>query len=250
MPFSAVIEQLIDVGRDPQGKARLLSGRLNVATCPNCGAQTALATPIAYHDSDKQLLIVYVPMELGLPQKEQERVIGSFTNAISNSLPPERRRAYLLTPKMALTQQGMIEVILEADGVTPEMLAAQREKMRLVETFLQTNPAQYPELVKQNDAAMDAEFFAIMMAAAESAIDNGRRDVAEQVLQLRDALIRLSSVGQQALAAAADQQAKGEQVAAQLDALGEDVTRDQLIDVIHRRTCHADGHLELFAIVT
>jgi hypothetical protein len=232
MPFSAVIEQLIDVSRDPSGKARLLSGRLNVLTCPNCGAQTALATPIAYHDGEKQLLIVYVPMELGLPQKEQERVIGSFTNAITNSLPPERRRAYLLTPKMALTQQGMIEVILEADGVTPAMLAAQREKMRLVETFLQTNPAQYPELVKQNDAAMDAEFFAIMMAAAESAVDNGRRDVAEQVLQLRDMLIRLSSVGQQALAAAAEQQAKGEQVAAELNALGEDVTRDELLDVV------------------
>ena len=232
MPFSAVIEQLIDVSRDPSGKVRLLSGRLNVVTCPNCGAQTALGTPIAYHDPDKQLLIVYVPMELGLPQKEQERLIGSFTNAITNSLPPERRRAYLLTPKMALTQQGLIEVILEADGVTPAMLAAQREKMRLVEIFLQSDPAQYPELVRQHDAALNTEFFAIMMAAAESAVENGRRDVADQVIKLRDQLIRLSTVGQQALAAAAEQQEKSTQVAMALDALGEDVTRDQLLNVL------------------
>ncbi|MHB8628009.1 MAG: CpXC domain-containing protein [Aggregatilineales bacterium] len=231
-PFSAVIEQLIDVSRDPQGKARLLSGRLNVVTCPHCGAQTALATPIAYHDLDKQLLMIYVPMELGLPKQEQERLIGNFTKAITNSLPPEKRKAYLFTPKMALTQQGMIETILQADGITPEMIAAQREKMRLMETFLQTDPAQYPELVKQRDAELDTEFFGLMLAAAENAAAGGRRDVAEAVLQVRDQLIQLSTVGQQALADGAAQQTVIDDVAQAFEALGERPKRAQVLDLV------------------
>ncbi len=239
-PFSAVIEQLIDVSRDPQGKARLLSGRLNVVTCPHCGAQTALATPIAYHDLDKQLLIIYVPMELGLPQQEQERLIGNFTKAITNSLPPEKRKAYLFTPKMALTQQGMIETILQADGVTPEMIAAQREKMRLIETFLQTDPAQYPELVKQHDAELDTEFFGLMLAAAENAAASGRRDVAEAVLQIRDQLIQLSTVGQQALADATAQQTAIDDVAQAFNALGERPKRAQVLDLVLRLAADAE----------
>src|SRR3954471_21040795 len=91
-PFSAVVEQIIDAGRDPQAKARLLAGRTNVVTCPNCGYQSMLTTPLIYHDPLKQLLIVYIPMELGLPKAEQDRLIGSLTNAVTNSLPAEQRK--------------------------------------------------------------------------------------------------------------------------------------------------------------
>src|SRR5512139_4048578 len=32
-PFGAILEQLLDVGRDPTAKERLLSGRVNLITC-------------------------------------------------------------------------------------------------------------------------------------------------------------------------------------------------------------------------
>src|SRR6185369_10525983 len=146
-PFSAILEQIIDVSRDPQAKARLLAGRTNVVTCPNCGYQTMVSTPLVYHDATKELLLIYVPMELNLPRQEQERLIGSMSNAIMSSLPQDQRKGYLLTPKMMLSLQGMIEIILEADGITKDVIEAQRAKMRLVETFLQTDPDTLPELV-------------------------------------------------------------------------------------------------------
>src|SRR5258706_11921020 len=139
-PFQAVLEQIIDVARDPSGKARLLSGQLNMVTCPHCGYQSMLATPLIYHDAAKQLLLVYVPMELGLPPQEQNRLIGSMTNAIMNSLPPDQRKGYLLNPKTMFTLQGMVETILEGDGITKEVIEAQRAKMRLVEQFMQADP--------------------------------------------------------------------------------------------------------------
>src|SRR5260221_2538639 len=140
-PFQAVLEQLVDGGRDPQTKARLLSGRLNLAPCTNCRHQSMLSTPLIYHDGTKDLLITFLPMELGLSQTDQQKAIGSLTNAVINSLPQEQRRGYLFTPKMALTYQGLIETILEADGITKEMIEEQRTKMQLAQTFLQAEPA-------------------------------------------------------------------------------------------------------------
>ncbi len=230
-PFSAVLEQIIDVGRDPQAKARLLAGRTNLATCPHCGYQSMLSTPLIYHDPAKQLLIVYVPMELGLPQQEQERVVGSLTNAVMNSLPADQRKGYLLTPKTALSMQGLMETILEADGITKDMIEAQRQKMRLVETFLQVDPEELPGLVKEHDDMIDEEFFAMLNSTAESAIASGRRDVAEQVLGLRERLLELSTKGQELLQTAATQEADIQEVADALNALGDKATHEDFANL-------------------
>lgn len=66
-PFTAQVEQIIDGGRDPNAKARFLSGAINAVRCPYCGYEFRLTTPILYHDASKELLLVNVPMELGLP---------------------------------------------------------------------------------------------------------------------------------------------------------------------------------------
>src|SRR5215213_8209372 len=108
-PFSAVVEQIIDAGRDPQAKARLLAGRTNLVTCPNCGYQSMLSTPLVYHDAAKQLLSIHIPMELNLPKAEQERLVGSLTTAITNSLSVEQRKGYLYPPTIALPFPGMVE---------------------------------------------------------------------------------------------------------------------------------------------
>jgi hypothetical protein len=187
---------------------------------------------LVYHDSTKELLLIYVPMELNLPRQEQERLIGSMTNAIISGLPQEQRKGYLLTPKMMLSLQGMIEVILEADGITKEVIEAQRAKMRLVETFLQTDPDALPEVVRQNDDKIDEEFFAIMAATAEGALANGRRDVAEQTLMLREQLLELSTVGQDLLRRANAQEAAIQDVANALNGLGEKASYDDLVKLV------------------
>lgn len=232
--FSAVLEQIIDAGRDSQAKARLLAGRTNLVTCPHCGYQTRLATPLVYHDPDKELLLVHLPMELGLPQREQDRLVGNLTNAIINSMPTDQRKGYLLMPKMALTLQGMIETILEADGITKEVIEARRGKLRLVETFLQTDPNQWEALAQQHDSELDQEFFAMLTASAETALSNGRQDVAEQVLVLRERLLELSTVGQQALQNAARQEATIKSVADALNALGENPTHADFVELTLR----------------
>ena len=74
--IAANVEQLFDVTHEPASKQRLLSGQSNHAHCPHCGYDGRLATPIVYHDNEKELLLTFFPPELGLPLNEQEKMIG------------------------------------------------------------------------------------------------------------------------------------------------------------------------------
>src|SRR5215212_468501 len=69
--IAANVEQLFDVTQDPQAKQRLLGGVSNMARCPHCGYQGRLATPIVYHDNDKELLLTFFPPELSMPLIER-----------------------------------------------------------------------------------------------------------------------------------------------------------------------------------
>src|SRR5512136_3498137 len=134
--ITANVEQLFDVSSDPGAKQRLLGGVSNVARCPYCGYEGRLATPIVYHDADKELLLTYFPPELGMPVNEQEKLVGPLITQVTNRLTPEKRKAYLLRPQSFLTYQSLIERILVADGITPEMIQAQKKRVSLVERLL------------------------------------------------------------------------------------------------------------------
>lgn len=228
MPVSATMEQLFDVAQDPGAKRRFLSGRFNIINCPNCRYQGQVATPLLYHDPDKELLLSFVPMELGLPQAEQERIIGRLMNDVINKLPQEKRKGYLLNPKPALTFQGMMDRVLEGEGVTREMVEAQKAKAQLVQQLLTATEEQLPALVKERDAELDYTFFQILTASAEGQAAEGNQGGAQRLLNLRNKLLELSSFGAQAR----QRQQMLEDTARELQALGDKLTRDKLLELV------------------
>jgi hypothetical protein len=72
--------------QEPQAKVRLLTGHLNTIRCPNCGAPNTVLTPLLYHDPEKELLIAFVPMELGLSKQDQEKTIGDMMRELTGQL--------------------------------------------------------------------------------------------------------------------------------------------------------------------
>jgi hypothetical protein len=249
-PFVAQLEQIVDGGQDPQAKLRLLSGRVNSAVCPNCHYEFRIGTPLVYHDAEKELLLVHVPMELGMPQAEQDRMIGSMTNAVMNSLPAEQRKAYLFMPRSMLTLQGMIETIMEADGITKDVIEARRQKMRMIEEFIQADPETWPEMIKARDAEIDQQFVEMLNSTADAAAMNGRQDIAATMLELRDQMMEHSTAGQQLLVEVEAQEAIITAVAERLNALGRDATRDDLLDLIAEMAAEDDAETKLSAVVT
>ena len=160
--ITANIEQLFDVTQDPGAKQRLLNGVSNVANCQFCGYHGRLATPIVYHDADKELLLTFFPPELSVPLDQQEKTLGPLIQKVMDRLPPEKRKAYLLKPQANLTYESMIETILGKDGITPEMIKEQQERMMLIERLLQaSSPDVRSEIIKQNEKLIDEQFFAL-----------------------------------------------------------------------------------------
>jgi hypothetical protein len=224
-PVQAAVEQLLDVGQEPGAKARLLSGNFNQLRCPVCGYQGSLSTPLVYHDPDKQLLLTYVPVDLGLPKQEQERLVGSLINQAITRLPAEMRKAYLLQPQTVLTMQGLIERVLEADGITREELDAQKARIRLFESLLRTPDEQVEEFVREHDAELDEEFFQLASVTLQTTRDdNARRAAAARF----ESALAASSYGKRLQAQEAELRAAAES----LQQKGERLTREDLLDMI------------------
>jgi hypothetical protein len=192
---------IIDMGQNPEAKTLFLSGQLNIAVCPQCGHAGMLSTPIVYHDPEQELLFTYLPPELGLPEPEQQRIIGDMTNRVMSVLPAEQRKGYLLRPRSFLRLDGMIEAILEADGITPEMLQAQRAKSTLLNRLLQASSDDVRQLIAQeNEDQIDYEFFQILTLNIELAQVNGQAETVQQLLGLRKQLLDWTSAGRQVAA--------------------------------------------------
>jgi hypothetical protein len=228
-PIAANIEQLFDVTQDPQAKQRLLGGVSNMARCPHCGYQGRLATPIVYHDNEKELLLTYFPPELSMPLNEQERLIGPMIKQVTDRLPPEKRKAYLLKPVPNLTYESMIQTILGKDGITPEMLKEQQERVQLVERLLQASSSDVrSEIIKQNLNLFDEQFFALFSRLAQSAAGSGQEPMARAMVDLQNQLLEETEFGRSL------RESVGELEAATkaLQDAGQGLTRDKLLDLI------------------
>src|SRR4030043_2092701 len=188
-PIMADIDQLFDVGQDPSSKQKILSGSFNLAACPTCGYKGMIATPLVYHDPNKELLLTYFPPELGLAINEQERIIGPLITKVTNSLPQERRKAYLLQPQSMFTIQTMLERILAADGITKEMIQAQQERMNLMQRLMNASDENIDEIVTKDDTLFDSDFYNLLNRLIEGSAASGDQESATRLGDLQKKLL-------------------------------------------------------------
>jgi hypothetical protein len=242
-PIMADIDQLFDVGADPDIKQKFLSGMFNIAQCPQCGYQGSLATPIVYHDPAKELLLTYFPPELAMPINEQERIIGPLITKVMNSLPQEKRKAYLLRPQTMLTLQSMVEKVLEADGITKEMLQAQQQRLGLIQRLMTaTSEEAVGEIIKQEDASMDADFFNLLGRLIQASLASGDQESAQRLNALQNSLLTSTTFGQKVQ----EQNKEIEAAVRSLQEAGEELTREKLLSLVIK----APNDLQLSVLVS
>lgn len=227
-PFNAILEQILDAQIDPTSKERLLSGRVNLITCPHCGYRGMVGTPLMYHDARKQLAVVYMPMELNIAQEQRERIIGDMTNALMRALPEDAPKGYLLRPKSALTLQGLIDQVLEADGITPEMLDRERQKIDLIKQLAEAEKEARDQLLADNADLLDIGLIELLTAAAQAATQAGDNRQSLRLLNIREHLLETTEAGQQIKA----QQEALVEASQELQALGQDLTRKKFVDLL------------------
>lgn len=227
-PVTADIDQLFDVDADPSAKQRLISGAFNLINCPHCGYQGQISTPLVYHDSEKELLLTFFPPELGLPVNEQERALGGMINQVVNRLPQEKRKAYLLRPQTTLTLQGLVERVLEGEGITREMIQAQQQRLNLIQRLLSASDDVREEIARQEDQQMDSEFFSLLNRLIETSLMGGDQEAARQLSELQKTLLSHTTFGRQVQ----EQSKEVEAAVASLQAIGQGLTREKLLDLV------------------
>lgn len=229
-PIVAEVQQLFDLSTDPTAKQRLLSRSTNVSHCQACGYEGLVSVPIVYHDPEKELLLTYFPPELGLPVNEQEKQIGPLINQVVNALPVEKRKGYLFRPQTMLTYQTLIDRILEADGITKEMIEAQQKRVNLIQKLIATQDAEErKKVITENEAIADGNLFAIFSTLIESAIMQGDEQSAQMLSALNKELLENTEVGRELLAQ--NQEAQNAIKALQ-DSSKTGLTRERLLEIL------------------
>jgi hypothetical protein len=224
----ADVQQVFDLFQDPAAKERLLSGQVNIAVCPSCGYQSAVGVPVVYHDPEKELFLTYFPSELGLPINEQERILGPMITQVVNKLPPEKKKGYLLRPQSMLTYDTLIEKILEADGITKEMIRDQEKKIALLRRLLTSPEDRIAEIIKQEESLIDQSFFALFSNVQNSAVQSRDEKVLAVLKPIQDALLNQTAYGREVKA-----RAESTQKAIQdIQDLGENLNRDTLLNLV------------------
>ncbi|WP_420642363.1 CpXC domain-containing protein [Candidatus Leptofilum sp.] len=195
-PYSAEVHQVVDSKRTPHLKQQLLSGQLNVAVCPQCGAGGQMATLMLFHDADHEMFMVHVPQELNLNQMQREQMIGQLTKQVMDEMPPEDRRAYMFQPQIMLNWQSFMEKVLETEGVTPEMIARQKKQSELLQTLITADKDVQDVLIQERADEIDETFFAMLQQFVDMAAQLQDNQQMVKITNLRARLMTETAVGQ------------------------------------------------------
>jgi Zn ribbon nucleic-acid-binding protein len=220
--FQAEIEQLLDVDQDPSATARLVNGQFNVAVCPACRTAAALEMPFMYHDAEKELALVYMPYQAGRNDIDRQKAIGSLTTTVMETLPAEKRKAYLLRPQVFLSRETLVKKVLEAEGITPEVIEQQKAKAELLHRLVEASSDDvFQTIAAENDAFMDDAFFQILLGNLEMARTLRQAERAKRLGEVFERLMDLSSEGKVI-----------RKRSAAVEALREQPTRERLVDLL------------------
>lgn len=194
-PYLAEVHQVIDTRQNPELKQQLLSGQLNLAICPNCGAGGQISTVLLFHDPEHELFMVHVPHELNLNQVQREEIIGQLSQQVMNNTSPEQRRAYMFQPQMILNMQTFMEKVLETEGITPEMIARQRKQAELLRTLATADKDVADLLIKERMDEIDETFFAMLQSTIDAASQTNDNKQLLPLVNLRARLMTETPAG-------------------------------------------------------
>ncbi|MCJ7716082.1 MAG: hypothetical protein MUO54_06140 [Anaerolineales bacterium] len=227
-PIIAEIQQVIDVGRNPQNKELILSGGLNLAQCQVCGFQGQLPLPIVYHDAEKELLFTFSPPDINKTMEEKEGVLAPLLKNVVDNLEPKDRKGYLFQPKAMLTINSLVKNILLEDGVTDEMIQSQQEKMKLLDSLFTQEGEKLTKTIQDNAELIDREFFALFAEIAQRILASQDEKAIEKIRSIQDLLMSETEIGKEILLETQEIQAASQS----LEALGKNLTRESLLELV------------------
>ncbi|MBS3751173.1 MAG: hypothetical protein KGY39_06675 [Anaerolineales bacterium] len=229
-PITVEVTQVIDVGKNPQLKQKLLSGSMNIIQCPHCGFQGQLPTPMVYHDPDKELLLTYNPPEAGLSMQERERKMAPLLKKVTQELPPEERKGYLFQPQTMMSMDSLVKRVLKEDGITEEDIEDQEKKVKLMQKLLSRTGKELEKLIQENEDMIDREFFMIFSQIAQRLVATQNEENVKKIQELQESLLDKTEIGRQIR----KESQELEKARNDLERIGQNLTRNTLLEMIEK----------------
>ena len=227
-PYVVPVFTIIDLGVNPELKGALLSGQVNMASCPNCGMGGPLSVPLLVHEPDHQFLGIFVPpAQNPQAQMQQQKAIGDLTQTLMRKLPTEARKGYMLQPKQYSDWQHFMEQIWGFEGVTPEMLRRQRNQGELLQRLVSlANDRKALEIaLERSRDLIDRDFFAMLDRFLVMTSNQGQQTGVNALMQLRAHLLETTDVGKEI-------KVQQDKVRAILSGFTANTTRDEVLDKV------------------
>jgi hypothetical protein len=221
--YQAPVRTVVDVGQEPRLREAVLTGTLNQTVCPNCQQGGVLEVPLVYHDPAAEFLAIYFPSQLQISEMERQRTIGELTQGLMNSLPPQQRKGYFLSPRQYMNRQNLMDAILGTMGISQEELDRQRKKLAFLErlTVMADDPKGLDMMIKGQDSMLDHEFFMLLSNRLSQAEMLGDEKTRGRLAMLRENLMPITTYGRRL----ARQQAA-------VESLSEVKTPEELLDKV------------------
>lgn len=195
--FQTPVQQVLDVRVDPDAASRVLSGSVNVAVCPNCGTGGALNIPFVYHDPEKEVALLYLPVDSGANMVERQKLAGRLTRQLMDAMPPEEKKGYLLQPETFISMDTLVKRVLELEGVSEEEMARSQSQREFVAELLQASQDQWPEMVAEREDLVDEGLLAFLEYVMQLSSVNGQQaGDAESLEALHEYLVQETAAGQ------------------------------------------------------
>jgi hypothetical protein len=139
--------------------------------------------------------------------------------------------------------QGLVEKVLEADGITKEMIQAQQDKLEFLQKLSSTaNEEARLEMLKENENLVDADLFNLLTRLLQTAAATGDQESMNQLEEIQSLLIVNTEIGRQI-------QQQTDEVQAAVESLqeaGQELTREKLVDLV----IEAPNEIRLSALVS
>ncbi len=142
--FSSTVYSAVNVTLEPALLYRLLSGNLNVATCPNCGRTVGSGQPFVYHDM-KRSLFAYVLPRADVSDEERDALLAHlrqvYTQAVQESERLGRQQAPRLdAPRPTVrrrTPQDELRAQIEPEAPPMQVIFGVDRLITLVDSLLE-----------------------------------------------------------------------------------------------------------------
>lgn len=235
-PYAVPVFTIVDLGANPELRAPLLSGQINVASCPNCGAGGPLGAPLLVHDPEHSFLGVFVPMESGRDDLQRQKAIGELTQTLMGKIPAEQRKGYMLQPTQYVDWQRFTEKLWEFEGVSAEMLRRQRDQSALMQRLvgLVNDNKAFDLALERGAGLVDRDFFNMLDQLVMMGRAQGQAADIELLLKLREMLLEKTPAGAQV-------KKQQEKIRALVGKITPTTPREELVDMVVDAWLEEDG---------